>query len=168
MGVKTGAMKHTEVPLPQAQANTQLSLEHVITIARGVRTTLLRLNDETPRNLAGACGLAAMLVAKALNNPYTLRTGFYMKSETFFGKRGRLPYRHAWSRIGMMIVDTTATQFNQNHRAVHVAHCNEDLRYLEIASAREALDDILINWRGRELPAFVQLAKYLRQRLKTP
>jgi len=120
-----------------------------------------------PRNLAGACGLSAMLVAKALNDPQTLRTGFYMKAETLFGKRGRFPYRHAWSRIGAMIIDATATQFNQNHRAVHVAPCDEDPRYLEIASGGDALDDILTNWRGRELPAFVQLARQLRHELRS-
>ena len=65
-------------------------IKHATTVARGVRTTLLRL-DETPRNLAGACGLAAMLVAKALNAPRILRTGFYMKSETLFGQARALP-----------------------------------------------------------------------------
>ena len=140
-------------------------IKHVTTVARGVRTALLRL-DETPRDLAGACGLAAMLVAKALNAPHILRTGFYMKSETLFGKRGRFPYRHAWCRIGTMIIDVTATQFNQNHRAVHVAPCDEDPRYLEIASGGDAIDDILTNWRGKELPAFVQLARQLRRDLR--
>ena len=142
-------------------------LEHATTIARGVRAALLRL-DETPRDLAGICGLASMLVAKALDDPHALRTGFYMKAETLFGKRGRFPYRHAWCRIGAMIINVTTTQFNQNHRAVHVAPCDEDPRYLEITSGGDAIDDILTNWRGKELPAFVQLARQPRQQLEVP
>jgi hypothetical protein len=127
---------------------------------------LLRL-DETPRDLAGTCGLAAMLVARALSDPHTLRTGFYMRAETLFGKRGRFPYRHAWCRIGTMIIDATATQFSQKHRAVHVTPWDADPRYLEIASGGDALDDILTNWRGRELPAFVQLGRQLRHGLRS-
>jgi len=109
-----------------------------------------------------------MRIAVALDNPRTLRTGFYMKFETFFGKKGRFPHRHAWCRVGEMIVDCTATQFNQNNRAVHVVRYDEDPRYLETARAGAALDDIMINWRGSESPAFVQLARRLRRSLRTP
>jgi hypothetical protein len=133
------------------------------TIARDIRTSLLRY-DETPRNLAGQCGLAAMLVAAALDNPHALRTGFYLKFESLFGKRGRYPHRHAWCRVGTMIVDVTATQFDRGNKAVHVARYDEDTRYIETASGCDAIDDIMNNWRGRELPAYVQLAKGLRRR----
>lgn len=132
-------------------------------IASGVRTQLLSY-DETPRDLAGQCGLAAMLMAAALKNPHALRTGFYMKFETLFGKRGRYPHRHAWCRVGTMIVDVTATQFDQSNKAVHVARFDEDTRYIETASGDDAIDDIMDNWRGRELLAYVQLAKGLRRR----
>ena len=116
--------------------------------------------------LPGQCGLASMLVATALKNPHALRTGFYMKFETLFGKRGRYPHRHAWCRVGTMIVDVTATQFDQGNKAVHVAHFDKDTRYIETASGCDAIDDIMDNWRGRELPAYVQLAKGLRRGLR--
>ena len=132
-------------------------------IARDIRTNLLRY-DETPRDLAGQCGLAAMLVAAALDNPHALRTGFYMKFDKLYGKRGRYPHRHAWCRVETMIVDVTATQFDQSNKAVHVARFDADTRYIETASGSDAIDDIMINWRGRTLPAYVQLARGLRRR----
>lgn len=138
-------------------------IDRATTIARDIRTDLLRY-DETPRDLSGQCGLAAMLMAAALKNPHALRTGFYMKFMTMFGKRGRYPHRHAWCRVGTMIVDATATQFDRGNRAVHLAHFDEDTRYIETASGADAIDDIMINWRGRELPAYVKLAKGLRRR----
>ena len=138
-------------------------IDRAATIARDIRSDLLRY-EETPRDLSGQCGLAAMLMAAALKNPHALRTGFYMKFETLFGKRGRYPHRHAWCRVGTMIVDVTATQFDQSNKAVHVARFDEDTRYIETASGCDAIDDIMNNWRGRELPAYVQLAKGLRRR----
>ena len=140
-------------------------VERATAIARDIRTDLLRY-DETPRNLAGQCGLAAMLIATALNNPYVLRTGFYMKCESLFGRRGRYPNRHAWCRIGTMIVDVTATQFDQRNKAVHVARFDEDMRYIDTARGADAIDDIMENWCGRKLPAYVQLAKGLRRGLR--
>lgn len=137
-------------------------IDRATTIARGIRTDLLRY-DETPRDLAGQCGLAAMLMAAAFENPHALRTGFYMKFEMLFGKRGRYPHRHAWCRVGTLIVDVTATQFDQSNKAVHVARFDEDTRYIETASGRDAIDDIMNNWRGREVPAYMQLAKGLRR-----
>jgi hypothetical protein len=106
-----------------------------------------------------------MLIADALGDPRTLRTGFYLKYETFLGKRGRFPHGHAWNRIGSMIVDVTATQFDRRNRSIHVIAHDEDPRYLEIARAGDAIDDILVNWRGNELPGYVQLAKQLRRKM---
>jgi hypothetical protein len=63
-----------------------------------------------------------------------------------------------------MIVDVTATQFDQSNKAVHVARFDADTRYIETASGGDAIDDIMDNWRGRDLPAYVQLAKGLRRR----
>lgn len=137
-------------------------LEQSRIIAHAVRKTLLH-HDATPRDLAGQCGLAALLVALRLDDPRVLRTGFYMRFETFLGKRGRYPYRHAWCCVETMIVDVTATQFDQSNRAVHVTSCDDDPRYIETARGSDALDDIMANWRGSELPAYVQLAKYLRR-----
>lgn len=137
-------------------------IERATTIARDVRTGLLRL-DETPRDLAGQCGIVSMLVAVALDNPQVLRTGFYMKFQTYLGRHGRYPHRHAWCRVGTMIVDVTATQFDRGNKAVHVAHFDEDPRYIETASGSDALDDIMDNWRGRKLLAYVQIAKKLRR-----
>lgn len=140
-------------------------IERATTIARDVRAKLLRY-DESPRDLAGQCGLAAMLVAAAINRPHALRTGFYMQREKLFGRCGRYPHRHAWCRIGTMIVDVTATQFDRSNKAVHVVrYDDESTRYIETASGADAIDDIMNNWRGRDLPAYVQLAKGLRRRL---
>lgn len=140
------------------------TLDHATSVARTIRTELLRF-EETPRNLAGECGLAAMLMASAIGSPHVLRTGFYMKHETFLGKRGRYPNRHAWCRVGAMIIDVTATQFDRGNRAVHVARFDEDIRYVETARGAEAIDDIMTNWRGSKLRAYVQLAKGLRRKL---
>jgi hypothetical protein len=140
-------------------------IERTIAVGHDIRTELLH-HDEAPRNLAGQCGLAAMLVATALGKPQVLRTGFYMKRETFCGKRGRYPHRHAWCRVGPMIVDVTATQFDRRNKAVHVALFDEDLRYIETARGARAVDDIMTRWCGRELPVYVQLAKGLRRRLR--
>jgi len=140
-------------------------VEHATALARDIRAELLRLH-ETPRDLAGECGLAAMLVASALGKPHALRTGFYMRRQTFLGKRGRYPHRHAWCRVGPMIVDVTATQFGRGNKAVHVARFDEDVRYIETASGADAIDDIMTNWRGHELRAYVQLARGLRRSLR--
>jgi hypothetical protein len=140
-------------------------LERATTIAHDVRTGLLRYR-ETPRDLAGECGLAAMLVAATLGDPHALRTGHYMKFRHYLGKRGRYPHRHAWCRVGPMIVDATATQFDRSSKAVHVTRFDEDTRYIETASGADAIDDIMINWDGRELPAYVQIAKELRRSLR--
>jgi len=107
-----------------------------------------------------------MLVAARLSLPHALRTGFYMRRERLFGRCGRYPHQHAWCRVGAMIVDVTATQFDRGNRAVHVSRCDEDPRYVETASGADAIDDIMVNWRGRELPAYVSLARNLRRSLR--
>lgn len=137
-------------------------VDRTISLARDIRANLLRY-DDAPRDLAGQCGLASMLVAVALKDPHALRTGFYMKYETLFGKRGRFPHRHAWCRVGSTIVDATATQFDRRNRSVHVVHHAEDDRYIESASGRDAIDDIMNNWCGRALLVYRQLAKDLRR-----
>lgn len=141
------------------------TLDRATALACDIRARLLRV-PATPRDLTGQCGLAAMLVASALNNPHVLRTGFYMKRETFLGMRGRYPNRHAWCRVGVMIVDVTATQFDRRNKAVHVAPFDEDNRYVETARGAEAIDDIMTHWCGCKLPAYAQLAKGLRRRLR--
>lgn len=139
-----------------------MTSNEAITIARDVRAELLRHAD-VPRDLAGQCGLVSMLVADALGDSRSLRTGFYMKHTTFRGRHGRYPHRHAWCRVGETIVDATATQFNLR-RAVHVVIADEDDRYVESADGTDAIDDIMTNWRGRELPEYVRLARRLRRR----
>lgn len=130
--------------------------------ARRVRAELLARTG-VPRDLAGQCGLASMLVADTLGDPRALRVGFYMKQTTFLGRRGRYPHRHAWCQVGGVIVDATATQFGKIHRAVHVVIARDDDRYLETADSRDAVDDIMTNWRGRELPEYARLARRLRR-----
>lgn len=139
-----------------------VTVDDAITIARRIRAELL-IRVDVPRDLAGQCGLASMLVAVALDDPWSLRTGFYMKRTTFCGRRGRYPHCHAWCRIGETIVDVTATQFGHRHRAVHVTIADEDDRYVETADGEDAIDDIMVNWRGRELSEYKRLAKKLRR-----
>jgi len=140
-------------------------IDRTTAVAHDIRTELLSC-AETPRDLAGQCGLASMLVATAIGKPQALRTGFYMKRERLFGKWGRYPNRHAWCRVGALIVDVTATQFDRRNKAVHVARYDEDIRYIETSRGSEAIDDIMIHWCGRELPVYKQLAKGLRRRLR--
>jgi hypothetical protein len=143
----------------------RVSLDRVTARARDIRAELLRVH-ETPRNLAGECGLAAMLMAAAIADPHALRTGFYMKRAKLLGTCGRYPHRHAWCRVGTMIVDATATQFDRSNKAVYVVRFDEDTRYIETASGGDAIDDIMTNWRGRELAAYVQIARGLRRSLR--
>lgn len=139
-----------------------VSVERAIAIARAVRAELLDCSD-TKRNLAGHCGLAAMRVASMLQEPRVLRVGFYMKHETFCGRYGRYPYRHAWCQVNDTIVDLTASQFGHN-RAVHVVVAMEEDRYRETASGAEALDMIMIYVCGADLPEYKRLAAQLRRR----
>lgn len=137
-----------------------LAVPQMIAIARAVRSGLLGRRG-VPRDLAGQCGLAAMLVAVELADLRVLRTGFYMKISTFCGRRARYPHRHAWCQVDGTIVDPTATQFSRGHRAVHVTRVREDDRYVETADADDAVDDIMTNWHGRELPEYAALARSL-------
>lgn len=137
-----------------------MKVSRAISIARDVRGRLLTRRD-LPRDLAGQCGLAAMLVAAEIGDPRTLRTGFFMNWTTFCGRRGRYPHRHAWCQVGSTIVDPTATQFGR-HRAVHVTRVLADDRYVETADADDAIEDIMDNWRGRDLPEYKRLARRLR------
>lgn len=130
-----------------------------IVVARTVRARLLR--RRVPRDLAGQCGLASMLVAAELVDPRVLRTGFYMKRGRFCGRCGRFPRRHAWCQVGDTIVDLTATQFGLR-ATVYVVRVRADDRYVETADAADAIDDIMDNWRGRELPEYRKLARRLR------
>jgi hypothetical protein len=138
------------------------AIDRVVEVARRVRADLLG-RAHLPRDLAGHCGLASMHLAAALDDPRLLRVGFYMKNEMFCGRRGRYPNRHAWCQLGETIVDVTATQFGRN-RAVHVAIAADDDRYVETADSDDAVDDIMSNWRGRELREYAILARRLRRR----
>lgn len=79
-------------------------LDNAIKQAKRIRRNLLRLchphSDEKlykfPHGLAGACGLASILLAIDLNDVSILR-----------GKAG-----HAWVVVSGHIIDITATQFN--------------------------------------------------------
>jgi hypothetical protein len=136
------------------------TIARAIEVARMVRDDLLSRRGVS-RDLAGQCGIASMLVAVELDDPRVLRTGFYMKRGRFCGRCGRFPHRHAWCQVGDTIVDLTATQFGR-HRAVHVVHVLADDCYVETADDADAIDDILDNWRGRELPEYRKLAQRLR------
>lgn len=158
--VQHGQALRTTLDKLRATNPHSAQIERAKTIARRVRTQLLR-DTSLPRDLTGQCGHASMLMAAALKDSYALRTGFYLNFETVLGKRARLPYRHAWCRIGELIMDATATQFSRSNKAVLMVRHHEDTRYVETDSGPDALDDIMTNWRGAELPACMQLAREL-------
>lgn len=136
-------------------------VERAIIVARDVRAELLN-RAGIKRNLTGQCGLAAMHIAAALQAPRVLCVGFYMKHETFCGHYGRYPNGHAWCQIGDTIVDPTATQFGRK-RAVHVVLATEDDHYIKTEHGREAINTILRDWCGADLPEYRRLAARLRR-----
>jgi hypothetical protein len=79
-------------------------LQIAIREARRIRRNLVRLRGET--ELGGDCGLASILLADAIGDVDTLRH----TADT----RGRFCAPHVWNEIGGVIVDVTATQFNDS------------------------------------------------------
>lgn len=79
-------------------------LAHAIREARRIRRNLVRMRRET--NLAGDCGLASILLAEALCDVGTLR---HTEEATW-----RFCAPHVWNQIGRVIIDVTATQFNDS------------------------------------------------------
>jgi hypothetical protein len=134
----------------------------VFAVAKEVRAQLLKRN--VPRNLAGECGLAAMLIADRIGDPWALRTGCYMARDHMLSWGLRYPHRHAWCQIGSMILDVTATQFSGCHRAVHTT--TDRSRYVEFASGPDAISDIMNVWCARKLPEYGKLARRLREKLR--
>lgn len=81
---------------------TETKLERAIREARRVRRNLVRLRGET--DLGGDCGLASILLADAIGDVNTLRH----TADT----RGRHCTPHVWNVVDGVILDVTATQFN--------------------------------------------------------
>lgn len=79
-------------------------LQLAVREARRIRKNLVRLRRET--DLGGDCGLASILLADALGDVGTLR---HTADTT-----GRLCTPHVWNEIGGVIIDVTATQFNDS------------------------------------------------------
>jgi hypothetical protein len=74
-------------------------LERAVREARRIRKNLVRLRGET--DLGGDCGLASLLLADAIADVGTLR---HTKDSS----------PHVWNVIDSVIVDVTATQFNDS------------------------------------------------------
>ncbi len=81
---------------------TKTKLARAIREARRVRRNLVRLRGET--DLGGDCGLASILLADAISDVGSLRH----TADT----RGRHCTPHVWNEVAGVIVDVTATQFN--------------------------------------------------------
>jgi len=79
-------------------------LERAVREARRIRRNLVRLRGET--DLGGDCGLASLLLADALADVGILRH----TDDT----RGRFCTPHVWAEVDNVIVDITATQFNDS------------------------------------------------------
>ena len=75
-------------------------LEHAIREARRIRNNLMR-SDGGWTNLSGRCGLASLLLADALGGPRSLRIVY------------RSDVMHVWNVVDSVIIDITATQFNE-------------------------------------------------------
>lgn len=79
-------------------------LAAAIAAARRVRRNLVRLRRDT--DLGGDCGLASLLLADAIADVTTLRH----TEDTY----GRFDTPHVWNEVDGVIVDITATQFNDS------------------------------------------------------
>ena len=82
----------------------QARLERAVREARRIRKNLVRLRGET--DLGGDCGLASLLLADALADVGTLR-----HTEDAYG---RFCAPHVWNEVDGVIIDITATQFNDS------------------------------------------------------
>jgi hypothetical protein len=132
----------------------------VIATARAVRSKLLA-RPTVERNLAGYCGLASMLIADALSDVDVFRFGFFMRRETFLGKRGRYPNSHAWCQLGDTIIDVTTTQFGR-FPAIHVIAATDTDRYIECANGIQAVDEIMSAWWCDKEPEYRKIYRRLR------
>lgn len=83
---------------------TTARLEHAVREARRIRKNLVRLRGDT--DLGGDCGLASLLLADAIADVSILRHTD--------DSRGRFCTPHVWTAVDGVIVDITATQFNDN------------------------------------------------------
>jgi hypothetical protein len=79
-------------------------LQQAVREARRIRRNLVRLRRET--DLGGDCGLASILLADAIGDVRTLR---HTADTT-----GRFCTPHVWNEVGGVIIDVTATQFNDS------------------------------------------------------
>ena len=138
---------------------SRLVSRRVLSIARRVRSELL-LRSSTERDLAGACGLASMRIAEALEDVAVFRVGFFMRHCVLFGRRGRYPHAHAWCRVGGAIVDVTATQFGR-YPAIHVVAASATDRYVECADGKQAIDEVMREWRLDRVPEYRRLRRRL-------
>jgi hypothetical protein len=109
--------------------------ENLVRLARRVRRRLLRSPDRctciaeiggmdsqecTEFDLAGLCGLAAVLIADALHDPMIVRLGMFGAEHT--EQHGaEHTEQHAWARVGIHVVDVTVRQFGEKWPAVMVA-----------------------------------------------
>ena len=79
-------------------------LERAVREARRIRKNLVRLRGET--DLGGDCGLASLLLADAIADVSILR---HTQDSI-----GRFCTPHVWTAVDGVIIDITATQFNDN------------------------------------------------------
>lgn len=82
-------------------------LQIAVREARRIRRNLVRLRGET--DLGGDCGLASVLLADVIGDVGCLRHTPDI--------RGRFDTPHAWNEIDGVVVDITATQFNDSMRS---------------------------------------------------
>lgn len=128
--------------------------------AASVRRELLA-RESVDRDLAGECALASMRLALALGDVSSFRVGFFMRSRTLYGRRGRYPHSHAWCNVGGTIVDVTATQFGR-FPAVYAVAAAESDRYVERADGGQAIAEVMREWLLDRLPEYRKICRQLR------
>lgn len=128
-------------------------LDRTIAAARAVRTELLRSDPCRSRDLRGQCGLAAIQIAVAIDDPRSLRLGLFTRRETFLSRHGPYPHPHAWNVVDGTIVDATATQFG-SYPAVHVVRENDATAYVETADGAQALRAMVAEWQLRDIDEY--------------
>jgi hypothetical protein len=133
----------------------------VLDAARSVRADLLS-RAPAERDLAGQCALASMRIAETVGDASVFRVGFFMRRETFLGRRGRYPSPHAWCQVAGTIVDVTATQFGR-FPAVYVVAAVDTDRYVECAQGAQAIGEVMREWRLNRVPEYRRLRRKLRE-----
>lgn len=114
------------------------NLKRALREARRIRRNLVRLRNDT--DLGGDCGLASILLADALGSPTSLRGTKDMCADPC------MP--HVWNVIDGVILDITATQFNDY---IACDHAGEPPVFGVLVTKKPRLYHRPVQFRGRQV-----------------